>query len=127
MLSSLLGEEDNGSLTTTLVDGGWATTVSAGGEETEDHETIFSISFDLTAEGLARYPDVIAVTLAAIELAKQNAESKEAYLSEEQARSSHKSLPGSPWITPLNSTGHYIGYSSITPSRTPPFLSPRSR
>ncbi|MEJ2045005.1 MAG: insulinase family protein [Reinekea sp.] len=57
-IAHLLGHESSGSLLSTLKEKGWAETLSARTESLTDSNTTFSVSIQLTPEGLAHWSEV---------------------------------------------------------------------
>ncbi len=85
-LSSLLGKERNGSLTLALLKAGWIEGMSAGAEEEEEEESVFSIGLTLTEAGLSHVHEVIETVFAAIDKAKATAQDSQWWREEVRAQ-----------------------------------------
>lgn len=70
-LSHLIGHESKGSILHLLAEEGLATSLSAGGEHTEDYFTSFEINVNLTQKGLKEWHKVFAVVGAYIKMLRE--------------------------------------------------------
>lgn len=70
-LSHLIGHEGSGSLLAYLKSKGWANELSAGSHTVSKDNGFFSISIDLTDEGIANYEDVVISVFQYIEMLKK--------------------------------------------------------
>ncbi len=67
-IASLLQNRSEGSLYTMLQKKGWITAMSAGGDSLNDQEGQFSVSMELTQEGIRHLPEIEAALYAYIDL-----------------------------------------------------------
>lgn len=114
-LSHLLGHEGAGSVLSLLKHLGWANELSAGESRSCTDWASFSVSIELTEEGLERYEDVVQVVFSYLELLKQTGPQK--WIHDETATVADCSFRFLSKRNPMDYTSSLAGRMQIYPEQ----------